>query len=176
MAWFAALSTASKIGVGFAAVTTAMQVKQAGAAGKYNQDVQNRNAEVSRQQGDQIIKQAEFDIAQFDKDFTKIQSTAKKNILKSGVTLEGSGLRILRANAEEAELQRQTIRYNAEVGKANAIEKANFYTMQGNIARQQATSAQLGAVSRFGGTLLSLAPGKSPTPQPQYIRSELGSM
>lgn len=176
MAWFAALSTASQIGIGVSAATTAMQVQQAGAAGKYNQAVQNRNAEVSRQQGDQIIKQAEFDIAQFDKDFTKVQSTAKTNILKSGVTLEGSGLRILRANAEEAELQRQTIRYNAEIGKANAIEKANFYTMQGNIAKQQARSAQIGAVSRFGGTLLSLSPGTSPTPQPQYIRSELGSM
>jgi len=176
MAWFAAMSTASQVGLGLSAVTTVAGIQQAGAAGKYNQAVQNRNAEVAKQQGDQIEKQAEFDIAQFDKDFTKIQGTAKTNIFKSGADLSGSGLRILRANAEEAELQRQTIRYNAEVGKANAIEKSNFYTMQGQIAKQQAFQTQIGIVSRFGGSLLSLAPGSSPAQQPQYIRSELGTM
>ena len=137
------------------------QYQQQGAIGKYNQQIQNRNAEVARQQGEQIEKQAEFDIAQFDKDFTKVQSTAKTNILKSGVTLEGSGLRILRANAEEAELQRQTIRYNAEGGKANAIEKANFYTMQGQLARQQARLAQIQTVTKTGTTLLGMSGGGS---------------
>jgi hypothetical protein len=141
------------------------QYQQQGAVGKYNQQIQNRNAEVARQQGEQIEKQAEFDIAQFDKDFTKKHATAKTNILKSGAELSGSGLRILRANAEEAELQRQTIRYNAEVGKANSIERANFYTMQGNLARQQAKLAQIQTLTKTGTTLLGMSGGKKPSTQ-----------
>lgn len=149
MGWQAAVVGA----LGFA------QYQQQGAIGKYNQQIQNRNAEVAKQQGDQIEKQAEFDIAQFDKDFTKVQATAKTNIFKSGADLSGTGLRILRANAEEAELQRQTIRYNAAIGKANAIERSNFYTMQGDLARQQAKLKQIETVTQTGTTLLGMSGG-----------------
>jgi hypothetical protein len=40
--------------------------KQAGAAGKFNQAVANRNAEIAEQEATQIDKQLEFDLAQFD--------------------------------------------------------------------------------------------------------------
>jgi hypothetical protein len=49
----------------------AMQYKAQGAAGKYNQAVANRNALVFEGQRDQIEAKAEFDIAQFQKNFKK---------------------------------------------------------------------------------------------------------
>ncbi|MEE4189916.1 MAG: hypothetical protein V2I76_15905, partial [Roseobacter sp.] len=51
----------------------AAQYQQQGAIGKYNQAVQNRKAAVLEQEAQQIEKQTEFDIAQFDKEFQKIE-------------------------------------------------------------------------------------------------------
>jgi hypothetical protein len=51
----------------------AMQYKQQGAIGKFNQSVANRNAQVLEGQATQIEQKAEFDIAQFQKDFKKLK-------------------------------------------------------------------------------------------------------
>ena len=50
----------------------AAQMKQQAAIGKFNQAVNERNAKVLEQGGEQIEKQAEFDILQFDKKFTQL--------------------------------------------------------------------------------------------------------
>ena len=86
----------------------AAQYQQQGAIGKYNQAVQDRKAAVLEQEAQQIEKQTEFDIAQFDKKFEQLEGTTKVNLAKSGV-VQGSGTsyRIAMANAREAELQRK---------------------------------------------------------------------
>jgi hypothetical protein len=66
-------------------------------AGKYNQSVQNRNAQIAEQEAAQIEKQIEFDIAKFDQQFVQLQGQTKTRISKSGADLSGTGLRILRA-------------------------------------------------------------------------------
>ena len=70
--------------------------RQASAIGKYNQSIQNRNAEVLEQEGELIEKQKEFDIARFDQQFSTLQGQTRTNVLFSGAELSGSGLRILR--------------------------------------------------------------------------------
>ena len=47
----------------------AAQFQQQGAIGKYNQAVNNRNAQVLEQQAQTIDNQVNFDLAQFDKEF-----------------------------------------------------------------------------------------------------------
>ena len=47
--------------------STVVQAKNQSAAGKYNQAIQNRNAEIADQEAVAIEKQKEFDIARFDK-------------------------------------------------------------------------------------------------------------
>ena len=128
--------------------------RQASAVGKYNQAIQNRNAEVLEQEGELIEKQKEFDLAQFDKKFAKFQGETKTAILKSGVELSGSGLRILRANAENAELEKDIIDYNAKINKVRKFEEANFARMQGQVARNQARAAELGYYAQAGTSLL----------------------
>ena len=59
------------------------QYKQQGAAGKYNQSIQNRNAEIADQEAVAIEKQKEFDIARFDKNFAQLQSQTTTRILKT---------------------------------------------------------------------------------------------
>ena len=63
-----ALTTAAPYAVGFLG---AAQFQAQGKIGKYNQGVNNRNADVLEGQIDQIEAKAEFDIAQFQKNFRK---------------------------------------------------------------------------------------------------------
>ena len=136
------------------------QYQQQGAIGKYNQGVANRNALVAEQEAAQIEKQSEFDIAQFDKQFTKLEGETQVALSKSGVVSgTGTAYRIAMQNALEAELQKNIIQYNAKVGAAKKIEEANFARIQGNIARQQAKLAQLGTLASTGTSLLTMSRG-----------------
>jgi hypothetical protein len=133
-----------------------MQYQQQGAAGKFNQSVQNRNAQIAEQEAAQMQKQLEFDLGRFDKQFIQVQGQTTTRILKTGADLSGSGLRILRANAEEAELQKNIMEYNSQVGQAKKLEEANFSRIQGQIARQTARSAQISTLMSTGTSLLGM--------------------
>ena len=139
----------------FSAAVSVAAARQASAAGKYNQAVQNRNAQVAEQEAERLEQIKEFDIARFDKEFTKLQGETKTRILFSGAELSGTGLRILRANAEEAEIEKDLIEYNSKVGQSRAFEQANFARMQGQIARNQARAAELGYYAQAGESLLT---------------------
>ena len=75
---------------------------------------------------------------------------------KSGVGYEGTSLRIARANAEEAQLQRNITTYNAKINKSQKLNDAAFSRIQGTMARQQARTQQFQLASSFGSSLLSL--------------------
>ena len=135
--------------------TSLLAAKQAGAVGKYNQDIQNRNALVAEQEAERVEKKLEFDLAKFDDQFRRFQSKTTTNILARGVELSGSGLRILYSNAEQAELEKGIMEYNSKVEQAQKIEQANFARMQGSLARMQARQAQIGYLSQAGTSLLT---------------------
>ena len=130
--------------------------RQASAVGKYNQAIQNRNAEVLEQEGELIEKQKEFDIARFDQQFSALQGQTKVATLKSGATLSGTALNNLRYNMEQSKIQKNVIEYNSKVAANKKIEEANFARVQGNIARQQAKLAQLGTITSTGTSLLKM--------------------
>ena len=132
------------------------QYKQQGAAGKYNQAIQNRNAQIAEQEAAQIEKQLEFDIARFDQKVDQLQGQTTVSIAKSGADISGTGLRVLRANAEEAEKEKNIIEYNAKIGQARKFEEANFSRIQGQVARQTARTAQIGTIVQTGTSLLKM--------------------
>jgi hypothetical protein len=134
----------------------AAQYKQQGAAGKYNQAIQNRNAQIAEQEAAQIEKQLEFDLARFDQRFQQLQGQTTTRISKTGADLSGTGLRILRSNAQQAEIEKNIMDYNAKIGQAKKFEEANFSRIQGNVARQQAKIAQLGTLTQTGTSLLRM--------------------
>ena len=137
------------------------QYKQQGAAGKYNQAVANRNAAVAEQEAAQIEKQLEFDLVRFDQQFSKFQGETKVALAMSGVERSGSGLRALRYNAEQSEIEKNIMDYNAKIGQSRKFEEANFARIQGNIARQQSRMAQLQTISNTGQSLMSMSGGSS---------------
>jgi hypothetical protein len=167
------LETAALVAVGGLGVA---QYQQQGAAGKFNQSVQNRNAQVAEQEAAQMEKQLEFDISRFDQKFQQLQGQTNTRIAKTGADFSGTGLRILRANAEQAEVEKNIMEYNAKIGQARKFEEANFFRIQGQVARQQAKSAQMSTLMNTGTSLLGMSGYGGGTPKPQYIRSELGSM
>jgi len=141
----------------------ALQYQQQGAAGKYNQSVQNRNAQISEQEAKQIEQQKEFDLQRFDERFQQLQGQATTRILKTGADLSGTGLRVLRANVEKGELEKNIIEYNAKIGAARKFEEANFYRIQGQMARQQARAAQMSTIMSTGTSLLGMSGYGSPS-------------
>ena len=84
----------------------AVQYRQQGAIGRYNQAVANRNAQVAEQEAERLEQQLEFDLARFDQQFAQLQGQTKTRILKSGAEISGTGLKILRSNSEQAEIEK----------------------------------------------------------------------
>jgi histidine ammonia-lyase len=129
----------------FTAAMGAAQYSAQGKIGKYNQAVNNRNALVLEGQAAQIEQKAEFDIAQFQKDFRKMEGETTVALAKSGVELgTGTAYNIELSNAYEAKLQENLIKYNSEVAAANKMEEANFARIRGTMAKQESRLAQIG--------------------------------
>jgi hypothetical protein len=141
----------------FTVAMGAAQYKAQGEIGKYNQSVNNRNALVLEGQADQIEAKAEFDIAQFQKNFRKIEGETTVALAKSGVELgTGTAYNIELSNAYEAKLQENLIKYNSQVAASNKMEEANFARIQGTIARNNAKMAQISTVAQTGSSLFSM--------------------
>ena len=134
----------------------AAQYQQQGAIGKYNQGVANRNAAVKEQEAEILDNKLNLELAQFDKNFTKLQGTQVVNTLKSGATFSGTARNIALSNLYEAEVEKNIARYNTEIGKSRKFEEANFARISGEVARQQAKLAQLGTLASTGTSLLSM--------------------
>ena len=124
--------------------------------GKFNQKVGNRNALIAEQEAAAQAKLTEFNIAKFNQSFEKFQSTTKVSILKSGVELSGTALKILQSNAEQAELQRDVIEYNGKVAEAKKLEEANFARIQGSLARASGRQQAIGYLAGAGSSLLTM--------------------
>jgi|TARA_R100000455_G_C6264561_1_gene119804 hypothetical protein len=138
----------------------AIQYNAQGKIGKFNQNVANRNAIVLENQAKQIEQKAEFDVAQFNKTFRKLEGKTRVALAKAGAEIgSGSAYNIALSNAYEAELQKQLIRYNAKVASDNKREEAIFATIKGQIARNQATLAQIGTIASTGTSLLQMNQG-----------------
>ena len=146
----------------------AAQFQQQGAIGKYNQAVSNRNAQVAEQEAQRLEQQLEFDLARFDQQFLQLQGQTKTRILKSGAELSGTGLKILRSNAEQAEIEKDVMDYNSKVAQSKKLEEANFARIKGTMARQSARLAQIGTIAQTGTSLLAMSGGGGGSPQGQF--------
>ena len=130
--------------------------KQATEIGKFNQSVANRNALIAKQESDQISKLKTYNINKFNQSIENLQSTTKVKLLKSGVELSGTALKILQSNVEQAELQRGIIEYNANVAASKKLEEANFAFISGQIARNRSNLAAVAYASQAGTSLLQM--------------------
>ena len=54
-------------------------------------------------------------------------------------------------------MQDKIMKYNADVGTAKKYEQANYFTIQGQVARQTAKTAQISTLMSTGTSLMSAA-------------------
>jgi len=137
------------------AVTSVVAAQQASATGKFNQSIQERNALIYEQEKERLEGKLNFDLARFDEKFRQLQGETTTKILKSGAELSGSGLRIKRYNAEQAEIEKDIITFNSKVAQSKKMEQANFARMQGQLARMEARQAELGYYAQAGQSLMT---------------------
>ena len=157
MTWLAALSTAGKVAVGVSTVTGAAGIAQAGAIGSYQQAAFDRKAAISEQKAEALENQLTLDLQKFDKKFKQLESTQVVNTLKSGAEFSGTAKLIKLSNLTNAELERDIMRYNTEIGQARAFEEASFARIEGTLAKQRATMEQIKIASDVGTSLLTMS-------------------
>ena len=144
-----------------AVASSVMQAQQQNAAGKYNQAIQNRNAQIADQEAQQIEKQKEFDLQRFDQNIQQLEGQTITRIAKTGADFSGTGLRILRNNAEQAEVEKNVITYNSKVAAAQRREAGNMFRIQGQFARQAGRSAAISTLVSTGLNFAGSSAGKS---------------
>ena len=141
-----------------AVATTAMQVMQQGAAGSYNKAVNDRNAQIQMQEAQAAKDQGIFNLQQADQQYQQLKGRVNVNAAASGVDMSSeTAQRINFSNAQQKIIQDHVIQYNADIASAKKIEAANYSTIQGNIAMQQARSAQIGSIANLGSSLLTMS-------------------
>ena len=152
MGWQAAV-----VGLGVA------QISAQGKAGKYNEAINNRKAEVFDSQATQIEEKSEFDIAQFRKNFKKIEGETTVALAKSGVVIgSGSAYNISLSNAYEAKLQENLIKYNSEVAAANKRENASFARVSAKMSKVNTRLAQINTLAQTTSNLYLMNSGGNP--------------
>ena len=132
------------------------QYKQQGAYGKFNEAKNNRDALVKEQNAEILDNKLTLDLSTFDKKFRELEGNVIVQTAKSGVTQEGTAARIKLANLTNAELEKDKMKYDTEIGKARAFEEANFARIRGQMARQEAKIAQLRTATSVGTSLLTM--------------------
>ena len=137
--------------------TALLGMQQAGAIGKFNQRVSNRNALVAENEAQILDDKLKLDLARFDKQFRKLEGSTNVALASSGVEMStGTAANIKLSNLYEKELETQMMEYNTEIGKARKFEEANFARIQGQMARMSARMQQIQIASSAGSSLLTM--------------------
>ena len=134
----------------------AAQIQQQGAYGKFNEAKNNRDAQVAEQKTQILDDKLTLDLSTFEKKLRELEGSVIVNTAKSGVTQGGSAANVRLSNLYEAELEKDKMRYDTEIGKARAFEDANFSRIKGQMARQEARIAQLRTATGTGTSLLQM--------------------
>ena len=130
--------------------------KQAGAIGSYQEAAFNRKAAVAEQKAEALENQLTLDLQKFDKKFKQLESAQVVNTLKSGAEFSGTAKLIKLSNLYNAEIEKDIMKYNTEIGQARAFEEASFARIEGNLAKQRAKIEQFKIVSDTGTSLLTM--------------------
>ena len=130
--------------------------QQAGAIGSYQQAAFDRKAKVSEQKAKALEDQLTLDLQKFDKKFKQLESTQVVNTLKSGAEFSGTAKFIKLSNLYNAEIEKDIMRYNTEIGQARAFEEASFARIEGTLAKERSRMEQIRIASQAGTSLLTM--------------------
>ena len=137
--------------------TAVLGIQQADRIGKFNEDVQNRNAIIKENEAKILDDKLALDLSRFYKAFEKLEGSTQVALVKSGVeTDSGTAANIKLSNLYEKELEVQMMKYNSEIAQSQKLEEANFAKINGQMARMNARMQQLQIASSVGSSLLTM--------------------
>tara|TARA_Y100000389_G_C17263944_1_gene414450 strand:+ start:280 stop:771 length:492 start_codon:yes stop_codon:yes gene_type:complete len=114
------------------------------AAYDYNAQIEERNAQIARDQ-------AAYDAKQQEKKTRQIIASQRVAYAAGGFTTAGTPLDTLRQSATEGEMDRMAILYGGDVEAQNRKSQAELQRMQGRAAKTAGTYAAVGtAIGGFG--------------------------
>ena len=132
--------------------------RQEQAAYNYNADINERNAKAADQQAAQLVFVEEEKIVQFREDFADFQDTQMQAFRYNGwIAEEGTPLKVALANAQEADAEIETRRYNAAVGAQTLREKGVESRLQGQLNRMYGKAAATRGKARAAQSLMQTA-------------------
>ena len=146
--------TALLIGAGISAAGSLMAGQSAMAAGRYSQNIAERNATILDSKADQSVALGEHNVKKFSRAFASQQASTQAAYIKAGVKMSGTPMEIMEYNIAEAELEKMNIMYDARMGSYDFKQQAVQARMEGKLAMFQARSARSSAIIGAVGTMV----------------------
>ena len=122
--------------------------------GRANQQIAERNAKKAELDAQTAIELGKRDVKIFESQFNNLVAQSEMKFLKGGVRLEGTPLEVLENMYAQAELEKETIKYNAQGDSADKIELAVIERMQGAAAYARGKNQKKASYLKAGSTLL----------------------
>jgi len=130
--------------------------QQEQAAYNFNADINERNAKAADQEAAQLVFTEEQNIVQFREDFSDLQDATNQAFRYNGwIAEEGTPLKVALANAQEADAEIETRRYNAAVGAQTISEQGVESRLQGTLNRMYGKAASTRGKARAVQSLIS---------------------
>ena len=140
----------------FSAIGAIEEGRAKARAYNYNAQINERNAEVAEQEGEQIVAENEVELLRFRRQFDDLNAATQQAFRYNGwIADSGTALKVAMANAAEADEEIAARRYNAKVGKQQKEESALQQRMQANLNQMYASAARTSGFMKAGGSLLS---------------------
>tara|TARA_R110001592_G_scaffold73336_1_gene223846 strand:- start:732 stop:1208 length:477 start_codon:yes stop_codon:yes gene_type:complete len=129
------------IGAGVSLLGSMSAAKSVSAAGRYKQQIANRNANVADQKADLAIFRSEQDIVKFRSQYDSILGDQTVQFNKANImTGTGTALELAMSSAEEMDADIANMEYNAKAQASDLQDQAAGLRLGGTLARFEAKS------------------------------------
>lgn len=143
------------IAAGISAGGSLLAGQSAMAAGKFSQNVANKNAEILEGKSETALQIGQNNLKIAEKQYEKAQAATDVSLVAAGVRLDqGTPLEILNNNLSEFELQKLNIEYDANMTSYDFLMQATNERLRGEMAIYQARQQRAASFIKAAGTMV----------------------
>ena len=143
------------IAAGISAGGSLLAGQSAMAAGKFSQNVANKNAEILEGKSETALQIGQNNLKIAEKQYEKAQAATDVSLVAAGVRLDqGTPLEILNNNLSEFELQKLNIEYDANMTSYDFLMQATNERLRGEMAVYQARQQRAASFIKATGTMV----------------------
>ena len=143
------------IAAGISAGGSLLAGQSAMAAGKFSQNVANKNAEILEGKSETALQIGQNNLKIAEKQYEKAQAATDVSLVAAGVKLDqGTPLEILNNNLSEFELQKLNIEYDANMTSYDFLMQATNERLRGEMAIYQARQQRAASFIKAAGTMV----------------------